>query len=258
MSDVIFEKKGHTALITLNKVATLNALCEDFISEINNVLDRADHDPDIYTLIITGSGKAFIAGADIAEMYEKDDKAIMQWASLACDLALRLENMDRPVIAAINGYALGGGLELALACDIRIASEKAKMGLPETSLGVICGSGGTQRLPAIVGEGIAKEMIYTAKTIDADEALRIGLINRIVPADTLTDEALRLCKTIEKNGQLAVRASKEAINYSRNSDIESGCLYERRLFSALFRTEDQKLGMGGFLRKEKDIKFKNR
>lgn len=258
MSDVIFDKKGHTAVLTLNRSATLNALCESFIAEINTALDKAESDPDIYTVIITGTGKAFIAGADIAEMYEKDDKAIAQWAALACDLAMRLENMQLPVIAAINGYALGGGLELALACDIRIASEKAVMGLPETGLAVICGSGGTQRLPAVVGEGIAKEMIYTAKTVNASEALDIRLVNRVVPADSLLDQSLALCREIEKNGQLAVRASKKAVNYSRNADIRDGCLYERELFSALFRTEDQKTGMGSFLRKEKNVKFKNK
>ncbi len=258
MSDVLFEKRGHTGLITLNKPSSLNAMCEAFIADINKALDTAEADPEIYTLIITGTGKAFIAGADISEMYGKDAKTIKPWAALACDLAMRLENMKLPVIAAINGYALGGGLELALACDIRIASENATLGLPETSLGVICGSGGTQRLPAIVGEGIAKEMIFTAKVIKADEALSMGLINRMTSTEDLLSEAFALCSSIEKNGQLAVRASKEAVNYSRNSDIQSGCLFERELFSELFRTEDQKLGMGGFLRKEKDIKFKNR
>lgn len=258
MVDVLLKKTEHTALITLNRAATLNALCESFISEINDVLDQVEDDPETYTVIITGTGKSFVAGADIEEMYHKDENDIAVWAALACDLCLRLESMQLPVIAAVNGYALGGGLELAMACDIRIASENAKLGLPETSLGVICGSGGTQRLPAIVGEGIAKEMIYTAKVIDAEEALRIGLINRMTSADTLIDEALALCKAIEKNGQLAVRAAKDAINYSRSSDIKNGCLYERMVFSSLFNTEDQKIGMGGFLKKEKNIRFKNK
>ena len=147
MSDVILEKKGHTAVITVNRPQTLNALCEELISHINVALDDVENDPDIFTAVITGTGKAFIAGADIGEMYEKDRESIRKWAQLGCDLNMRIENMPIPVIAAINGYALGGGLELALACDIRIASDKAKLGLPETSLGVICGAGGTQRLP---------------------------------------------------------------------------------------------------------------
>ena len=151
MSDVLLERKNHTAVITIDKPETLNALCQDLIGQINRALDEVETDSQIYTIIITGTGRSFIAGADIGEMYEKDREAIRKWAVLGCDLNLRLETMALPVIAAINGYALGGGLELAMACDIRIASEKARMGLPETGLGVICGAGGTQRLPRIVG-----------------------------------------------------------------------------------------------------------
>ena len=258
MSDVILEKKGHTAVITVNRPQTLNALCEELISHINGALDDVENDPDIFTAVITGTDKAFIAGADIGEMYEKDRESIRKWARLGCDLNMRIENMPIPVIAAINGYALGGGLELALACDIRIASDKAKLGLPETSLGVICGAGGTQRLPRTVGEGIAKEMIFTARRIDADTALRIGLVNSVVPADALMDEALDLAAAIEKNGQLAVRAAKRAVNAARTEDIHEGCLFEREIFSSLFDTEDQKIGMGGFLSGNRDIVFKNR
>lgn len=258
MSDILLEKKGHTALITLDKTESMNALDSSFINEINCVLDSVDTDKDIYTAVITGTGKAFIAGADISEMYEKNSISIMPWAALGCDLCMRIDNMDIPVIAAINGYALGGGLELAMACDIRIASENAKMGLTETSLGVICGSGGTQRLPRIVGEGIAKEMIFTAKIIDAAEALAIGLVNRVTSSDDLIPQALDIGRSIEKNGQLAVKAAKKAVNHSRNASIQSGCLTEREIFSSLFDTEDQKTGMGGFLSKNKNIRFKNR
>lgn len=258
MGSIIYEKKGHTALITLDRYETLNALCEEFIAEINEALDKAESDPDTYTVVITGSGKAFIAGADISEMYGKDEVSIIPWAALACDLCMRIENMDKPVIAAINGYALGGGLELAMACDIRLASENAKMGLPETGLGVICGSGGTQRLPRLIGTGAAKEMIYTAKIIDAQTAKELRLVNHVTSREALTDEALRLCRDIEKNGQLAVRAAKRSINASDHMDIQSGCIFERENFSALFATEDQKTGMGAFLEKKKDIHFKNR
>ncbi|MBC8568752.1 enoyl-CoA hydratase/isomerase family protein [Mogibacterium sp. NSJ-24] len=258
MDNVIFEKKQHTALITINKPHTLNALCESLISQINTALDTAENDPEIYTVIITGSGKTFIAGADIKEMYRKNETEIAVWAALGSDLNMRLENMDLPVIAAINGYALGGGLELALACDIRIASENARMGLPETSLGVICGAGGTQRLPRTVGESIAKEMIFTAEIIDAQKALNIRLINKITSKENLLNEAISLCRAIEKNGQIAVKSAKEAVNISRNSSIQGGCLIERKIFSKLFSTDDQKIGMGGFLAKEKNIKFKNK
>lgn len=258
MSDVIFEKKNHTAVITIDKPATLNALCQDLIQQINEALDKAETDPQIYTVVITGTGRAFIAGADIGEMYEKDREAIRKWAVLGCDLNFRVENMALPVIAAINGYALGGGLELAMACDIRIASEKARMGLPETGLGVICGAGGTQRLPRIVGESRAKEMIFTAERMDARTALSIGLVDRVTSPESLLDETLALCSAIEKNGQLAVRAAKRAINAARDTDIRDGCRFEREIFSSLFDTEDQKTGMGGFLAGKKDIVFKNR
>lgn len=261
MSDIILKKSGHTAVMTLNKTDTMNALCSSFIADINNVLDDIENEPDIYTLIITGTDKAFIAGADISEMVNMTSDEIMEWSGLGSGLNLRLENFPIPIIAAINGYALGGGLELAMACDIRFASEKAKLGLPETGLGVICGAGGTQRLPGLVGESTAREMIFTGRTINAAEALRIGLVSKVLPADELLPAAFALAEAIEKNGQLAVRAAKKAMNYrknSKNASIENGCLFERETFAALFETEDQKIGMGGFLRKEKNIKFKNR
>lgn len=258
MENVSYQKTGNTALITLNKPDTMNALSQHMISSINAVLDQIEADTEIYTIIITGCGKVFIAGADIDEMYGKSQPEMWDWSSLGSSLNLRLEKMPRPIIAAINGYALGGGLELAMACDIRIASRNAKLGLPEAGLGVICGAGGTQRLPHIVGEGIAKEMIFTGKSIDAEEAFRIGLVNRTVSPDALLDEAFALASAINKNGQLAVRAAKEAVRFARNAGIEDGCILERQKFSALFETEDQKTGMGGFLRKEKNIVFKNR
>lgn len=257
MSDVLYEKRGHTGLVTLNKTADLNALNAALIQEINEALDLVEQDKDIYALIFTGTGKAFIAGADIQEMYEKDRAAIMEWSALGSGLNLRLESMKIPVIAAINGYALGGGLELALACDIRIASQRAKMGLPETSLGVICGAGGTQRLPRIVGQGMAKELIFTAAVIDAEQALRIGLVNRVTSAENLMDTAFQMADAIGKNGPIAVRAAKMAIAFGETSSIEEGCFFERKVFSQLFETEDQKIGMGGFLRKEKNITFNN-
>ena len=268
MSNVLLNKIGHTAVLALNKKETMNALCKSFIEDINKALDQIESDDDIYTVIITGTDKAFIAGADISEMFNLTPDEMLDWSGLGSNLNLRLEKMQLPVIAAINGYALGGGLELAMACDIRIAAETAKMGLPETKLGVICGAGGTQRLPAIVGEGISKELVFTGRTIDAEEALRIGLVNKVVSGDSLMDEAMELALSIEKNGQLAVRAAKKAINYGLGKgaaedcpsalSIEDGCFFERKTFAPLFDTEDQKIGMGGFLRKEKDIEFKNR
>lgn len=258
MSNVLFEKKNNIGIITFNKAETLNSLSSDFVKEIEDAINTAEADEDVYVLILTGTGKSFIAGADVSEMYPMGPNEIFEFSAYATNLNLRLEKMSKPVIAAINGYALGGGLELAMACDIRYAGEKAKLGLTEAKLGVICGSGGTQRLCRIVGDSIAKEMIFTGKTVDAQEAMKIGLVNRVLPQEELMGAVMELANAICKNGQLAVRTSKDCINYAQNHDIEDGCLYERRRFSQLFDTEDQKIGMGGFLRKEKEIKFKNR
>lgn len=258
MADVLIEKTGHTAVMTLCRQRSLNALCEEFILSLSQALDRVEEDEDIYVLIITGSGKAFISGADISEMCEKDSSSIFSWAALGSDLNLRIEKFPVPVIAAINGYAFGGGLELAMACDIRIASEKARMGLPETGLGVICGAGGTQRLPRIVGKSMASELIFTASSIDAGRAFEIGLVNHVVPEDELMERALYIAGEIEKKGQLAVRAAKKAIAASDTLSTEEGCSLERRLFSALFDTEDQKTAMRAFLMHEKNFTFKNR
>ena len=236
----------------------MNALCKSFIEAINAALDKVEADSDIYTLIITGTDKAFISGADISEMANMNSKEIMAWSGLGSNLNLRIESLAFPVIAAINGYALGGGLELALSCDIRIASTSSVMGLPEVKLGVICGAGGTQRLPATVGESTAKEMIFTGKVLNAEEALKTGLVSRVVPPEKLLSEAISIAAAIERNGQLAVKAAKQAINFGRNASIEDGCLFERKTFSRLFETEDQKIGMNGFLNKEKDIIFKNK
>ena len=258
MANVLFENRNHIGIITFNKPETLNALSSDFVKEIETVVQQAEADDDVYVLLLTGTGKSFIAGADVSEMYPMGPDEIFEFSAHATNLNLRLEKMSKPVIAAINGYALGGGLELALACDIRYAGQRAKMGLTEAKLGVICGSGGTQRLCKVVGDSIAREMIYTGKTIDADEALRIGLVNRVLPQEDLMDAALEMAEAICRNGQLAIRASKDCINYAQSHDIEEGCLYERRRFAELFDTEDQKIGMGGFLRKETVIEFKNK
>lgn len=258
MSNILYEVKNHTAVITFNKTESLNALSSDFVQEIDVAVSLAEADDDVYVLLFIGNGRAFIAGADISEMYPMGPEEIFEFSAYGSNLNLRLEKMDKPTIAAINGYALGGGLEFAMACDIRIASEKAKMGLPETTLGVICGAGGTQRLCRIVGDSMAKEMIFTGKSIDADEALRIGLVNRVVAHSDLLDTAMELASNICKNGQLAVQASKACIRYAQDSDIADGCLYERQRFSDIFKTEDQKIGMGGFLKKEKNIIFKNK
>ena len=213
MANVLFENRNHIGIITFNKPDTLNALSSDFVKEIEAVVQAAEADEDIYVLLLTGTGKSFIAGADVSEMYPMGPEEIFEFSAHATNLNLRLEKMSKPVIAAINGYALGGGLELAMACDIRYAGQRAKMGLTEAKLGVICGSGGTQRLSRIVGDSIAREMIYTGKTIDADEAMRIGLVNRVLPQDELMDAAIELAETICRNGQLAKRQGRKYLCY---------------------------------------------
>lgn len=258
MKDIIFEKNNNTGIITFNKEHDMNCLNAGFIGDITQIIDDTLSDPDIYVLIFTGTGKAFSAGADVREMIDKDSKEIYEWSALGSYLNLKIENLPIPTIAAINGYAFGGGLELALACDIRIAADTAVMGLTETGLGTICGAGGTQRLPKIIGSSRAKELIFTGRHIRSDEAFDMGLVNRVVPCGELKASALSLSKAICKNAQPAVRLAKEAITYSENTITAEGCLAERRLFAKTFETEDRKTGMLAFINKEKNIKFNNR
>ncbi len=258
MKDLIFEKNNNTGIITFDKEHDMNCLNAGFIENISQTIDSALSDPDIYVLIFTGAGKAFSAGADIREMLDKNSEQIYEWSASGSCLNLKIENLPIPTIAAINGYAFGGGLELALACDIRIAADTAVMGLTETSLGTICGAGGTQRLPKIIGSSRAKELIFTGRHITADEAFDIGLVNRVVSPDELRTSAISLAGAICKNAQPAVRLAKKAIAYSENTITAEGCLAERRLFAKTFETEDRKTGMTAFVNKEKNIKFNNR
>jgi enoyl-CoA hydratase len=258
MNDIIFEKTNNTGVITFNREKHKNCLNARFIENISQTIDSALEDSDIYVLIFTGTGDTFSAGADVREMLDKDSDQIYEWSAFGSYLNLKIENLPIPTIAAINGYAFGGGLELALACDLRIASDTAVMGLTETGLGTICGAGGTQRLPKIIGSSRAKDLIFTGRHITADEALGIGLVNRVVSHDELRCSALSLAGAICKNSQPAVRLAKEAIAYSENTITAEGCLAERRLFAQTFETEDQKIGMTAFVNKEKNIKFNNR
>ncbi len=258
MPDVLYEKKNHTAVITFNKVETLNTLSSDFMGKISKAIDQAESDDDIYTIIFTGVGKAFIAGADIKEMISLNPEEIYSWAAIGGDLNLRIEELEKPTIAAINGYALGGGLELAMACDIRIVTQGTKLGLVETGLGVICGAGGTQRLPRLVGNAKAKELLFTAGTVSPEEALEIGLVNKVVLSENLMDTAIGLAEQIENNSQVAVRLAKKAIHHAENTTIEEGTLLERQLFAKSFQHEDQKIGMTAFIKGEREIQFKNK
>lgn len=246
---ILLNKDENIGILTINRPKALNALNSEVLDELNKAIDQVIEDDNIHILIITGEGKAFVAGADIGQMKDMDVFEAREFAKKGLSIFRKIELMEKPVIAAVNGYALGGGCELAMACDIRIASDKAKFGQPEVGLGITPGFGGTQRLARIVGIPKAKELIFTGETINAEEALRIGLVNKVVAAESLMEEALTMARKIVSKGQLAVRYSKVAINRGIETDIETGLAMERELFGLCFATEDQKEGMGAFLEK---------
>ena len=248
---ILFEKDKNIGVLSINRPDALNALNSDVLDEINNVIDMIIEDDQVHILIVTGEGRAFVAGADISEMKDMDMFKARKFAEKGLKLFRKVELMEKPAIAAVNGFALGGGCELAMCCDIRIASPKAKFGQPEVGLGIIPGFAGTQRLSRIVGLAKAKELIFTADMIDAEEAYRIGLVNKVVPEEDLMDEAMAMANKILSKGQIAVRFAKVAINRGIETDIETGMDIERDLFGLCFATEDQKEGMDAFLMKRK-------
>lgn len=248
---LLFERKDNVGILSISRSDALNALNSKVLDELDKAIDMIIEDKDVHILIITGEGRAFVAGADIGEMKGMDMLAARRFADKGLKLFRKIELMEKPIIAAVNGFALGGGCELAMCCDIIIASEKAKFGQPEVGLGIIPGFAGTQRLARIVGMGKAKELIFTAEMIGAKEACRIGLVNKVVPAEELMDEALAMAKKIGTNGQIAVRFAKTAINKGIETDIETGMSIEKDLFGLCFATEDQIEGMEAFLEKRK-------
>ncbi len=248
---ILVEDIDNICKITINNPKTLNALNTETLKELNCIIDKIAQDNNIRVVIITGAGKSFVAGADISEMCNKNASEGKVFGELGAKVFRKIELLPKPVIAAVNGYALGGGCELALSCDIRIASEKARFGQPEVGLGITPGFSGTQRLPRVVGLGKAKELIYTGSAIKADEALKIGLVNNVVEQDQLLDTTLELAKKIASNAPLAISYAKEAINKGIETDIETGISIENNLFAMCFSTEDQKNGMKAFLNKEK-------
>lgn len=250
-NNLIVEKNNSICTVKINRPKYLNALNEETYKEIYECFLQLEKDDSIKVIILTGEGKAFVAGADISYMKDLDSRKGKEFGYLGTAAFSAVENINKVVIAAINGYALGGGCELAMACDIRIASNFAKLGQPEVSLGITPGSGGTQRLPRIVGVGKAKELIYTGDIIDAQEALRIGLVNKVVDSEELISETLKLAEKISSNAVMAVRYSKEAIDKGLQSDKETGMSIESNLFALCFSTEDQKEGMSAFLEKRK-------
>lgn len=255
--NLLFEKRGNIGILSINRPKALNALNTAVLEDLDSAIDKIMEDSSIYTLILTGEGRSFVAGADIGEMKDMDIHEARRFAEKGTRVFRKIEIMEKPVIGAINGFALGGGCELAMCCDIRIASEKAKFGQPEVGLGIIPGFAGTQRLSRIVGIGKAKELIYTSDMIDGKEAYRIGLANKVVSHDKLMEETLDMAEKIVSKGQLAIRFAKTAINRGFETDIETGTSFENNLFGLCFATEDQKEGMTAFLEKrEPDYKLK--
>ncbi len=242
--------EGGIATVTINRPKALNALNYDTLKEIFDCFREIGISRDIRAVIITGSGeKAFVAGADISFMGELDAIEAREFGKLGHEVMDVIENLPQPVIAAVNGFALGGGCELALACDIRLASENAKFGQPEVNLGVLPGFGGTQRLPRLIGKGHANELLFSGKMINAEEACRIGLINRVIPQEELLEECTSLAEMIAAKAPVAVRLCKEAVNNGMEMDLARGCGYEADLFGLCFASRDQKEGMKAFLEK---------
>ncbi|PKM77322.1 MAG: crotonase [Firmicutes bacterium HGW-Firmicutes-15] len=256
--NILLEIEDRTALLSINRPNALNALNADTLLDIKNAVLAIAEDPNVDVLIITGVGnKAFVAGADIAYMQKLPAMQARAFAILGQEVFRLIETMDKPVIAAVNGFALGGGCELSMACDIRLASDKALFGQPEVGLGITPGYGGTQRLPRLIGEGRAKELIYSAININADEAYRVGLVNHVYPAESLMAEAKKLAKIISGKAPLAVRLSKNQVTRGMQADIDTAMAIEADLFGLCFATEDQKEGMAAFVEKRKaDFKCK--
>jgi len=250
LNNVRFEKEGAIAQITIDRPKALNALNFETLQELIYCCGLLEKAREVRAVILTGGGeKAFVAGADISHMRDLDVLEAAEFAGLGHQVMAAIENLPQPVIAAVNGFALGGGCELALACDIRIAAENAKFGQPEVNLGVIPGFGGTQRLPRLVGKGMACELLYTGDIIGAAEALRIGLVNRVVPPDQLLPACREIAGKIAAKGPIAIRLCKQTVNTGMQMDLVRANSYEAVQFGQCFASEDQKEGMGAFLEK---------
>jgi enoyl-CoA hydratase len=256
MNNLLLEVENGIAVVTINRPKSLNALNSETLAELSECFSDIEKRDDVKVLILTGSGeKSFVAGADISEMVNNDAIGGRKMALLAKAAFEKLENMRQVTIAAVNGFALGGGCEIAMACDIRVASENAKFAQPEVGLGTIPGFGGTQRLARLVGKGRAKELIFTTDMIDAQEAYRIGLANKVVPLPELLDKCKEMAKKIMAQSSYAVSLAKTAINAGLDMDLNSGLKLEAALFGLTFATADKKEGMTAFVEKRKEKKF---
>lgn len=258
MSFVRYEQKEQYAIATIDREKALNALNSQVLEDLDAMLDQIDFE-QVRALIITGAGaKSFVAGADIGEMSSLSKEQGEAFGKRGNQVFRRIETLPIPVIAAVNGFALGGGCELSMCCDIRLAAENAKFAQPEVGLGITPGFGGTQRLVRLIGVGKAKEMLYTCAQIDAQEAYRIGLVNAVYPQEELMEAAEKLARRIARNAPIAVRATKKAANDGLQTDMDSAVAIESALFGSCFETEDQKNAMSAFLEKRRPDPFVNR
>ena len=246
----LLEIEDYIAILRFDRIESLNSLSKDVLAEFREILKELDANEDIRVIILTGAGeKAFVAGADIRELEDMNSSDADAYSGLGQECLLLLEKMEKPVIAAVNGFALGGGTEIALACDFIFASEKAQFGQPEVMLGVIPGFGGTQRLPKAVGIRMARELIYSGERIDARRAMEIGLVNRIIPSEALIAETKKVAKNIARNSFSAVKACKNVINNGFEMDIQRGCELEKKIFALTFDKADAREGIIAFLEK---------
>ncbi|MDY3134208.1 MAG: short-chain-enoyl-CoA hydratase [Candidatus Egerieousia sp.] len=254
---LIIQDNGAVRVIKINNPEALNALNTAILKELDAAFTEVAEDNGILAVVLTGEGRAFVAGADISEMKSKNAIEGEIFGKLGASVFRKIELLPKPVIAAVNGFALGGGCELAMSCDIRLASTKAKFGQPEVGLGITPGFSGTQRMPRLIGMGKAKELIYTADIIDAAEAYRIGLVNHVYEPEALMEEAMKMAEKIASKAPIAVKNSKEAINRGIQTDMDSAVAIEAYLFGLCFASEDQKEGMTAFFEKRK-ANFQNK
>ena len=257
MSFVAFEQRGPIGVLTMNRPEALNALNEQVLRDLDAALDAVEANDEVLVVILTGAGRSFVAGADIGQMKDLTPVQAKKFGSYGNQVFLKLENFPKPVIAAVNGFALGGGCELSMACDIRLASEKAKFGQPEVGLGITPGFSGTQRLPRRVGIGKAKELIFSGKMIKADEAKAIGLVNEVYAPEALMDAALEMARSFTKNAPIAVKYAKACIDRGMQMDLDDGIALENEMFAMCYATADQKEGMTAFLEKRPAV-FQNK
>ena len=262
MAFVDLEQRGSIGILTMNRPEALNALNDQVLRDLDAALDAVEANDEILVVILTGAGRSFVAGADIGQMKDFTSVQAKKFGAYGNSVFLKLENFPKPVIAAVNGFALGGGCELAMSCDIRLASENASFGQPEVGLGITPGCGGTQRLARFVGAGKAKEMLYTARAnYTAQDALNMGLVNYVYPLENLLGEAVKLAEEIAAQAPIAVSLVKEAVNVGMQTDLNSALKFEGNCFAQCFATEDQKYGMAYFLDKNRDKpakEFKNK